>query len=223
MKMSEKNEILAITSGPLATNSYIAVDAAARSAVVVDAPPGCANAVTEALKSRSIEEATIVITHGHWDHTADAAALVEMLKAPVLIHRSDAAGLEHPHSFGYPLPAPLAGVKASGFAEAGAELRRGSLHFRVLHIPGHTPGHIGLYESRMGVVFTGDVLFEGSVGRTDLPGGDWDTLMESIRRELLPLPAHTVVYPGHGGTTTIGREREVNPFVREYLDFFDPE
>ncbi len=221
--MSEKIEILAFTSGPLSTNSYIAVDAAARSAVVVDAPPGCASAVTEVLKSRSIVEATIVITHGHWDHTADAAALAGMLEAPVLIHRSDEAALEHPHSFGYPSSAPIAGIKASGFAEAGSELRRGSLHFRVLHLPGHTPGHIGLYESRLGIVFTGDVLFEGSVGRTDLPGGDWETLMESIRRELLPLPARTAVYPGHGGATTIGREREVNPFVREYMDFFDQE
>jgi len=141
------------------------------------------------------------------------AEQAEELKVPIYLHPADLPlwSVDGGASFFgldlEPLPPP-----GPAF-EDGMHLHCGALDFEVLHLPGHTPGHVGLLESAHGWLFSGDVLFAGSIGRTDLPGGDYATLMDSIRNRLLPLPDSTLVYSGHGPETTIGRERRSNPFI----------
>jgi glyoxylase-like metal-dependent hydrolase (beta-lactamase superfamily II) len=111
-------------------------------------------------------------------------------------------------------------MKAHQLLNGGEVISIGKLRLAVIHAPGHTPGHVVFHEAQENVLFSGDVLFHSSIGRTDLPGGDYDTLMKSISTSLLTLPEHTVVYPGHGPHTTIGFEKTHNPFILEYFDHF---
>jgi glyoxylase-like metal-dependent hydrolase (beta-lactamase superfamily II) len=139
----------------------------------------------------------ILITHSHFDHTGAAQEIGRITKAPILIHRLDASGLN---------------FKPDGYLDEGQQIGVGTYSITVIHTPGHSPGGVCFYTN--GAVFTGDTLFAGSVGRTDFPGGSHTQLIEGVRTKIFPLGDHFRVYPGHGPATTIGKERLTNPFFR---------
>ena len=194
--------------GLIDTNCWIASDADGVPAVVID-PAGDADAILDALGDRPVE--AVVLTHGHFDHLMAVPALIEATGAPLEVHRLDAGALADPAlNLG-----GMAGVEPVALVpdiilEDGDEVRCGDTPLTVLHTPGHTPGSICLYAP--GHLFAGDTLFADSVGRTDMAGGDARALAASIREKLAPLPDDTAVHPGHGGESTIGRERKRNMF-----------
>jgi hydroxyacylglutathione hydrolase len=205
--------VLQLPLGPIQTNCYIVGDDSTGEAVVID-PGDEAVRVLDALAERQWTCRHILLTHAHFDHIGAVADLVEATSAPLAIHPAElplyragggaaAFGLDGP-----PVPEP------DVLLVPGQALQIGSLRFEVLFVPGHTVGHVAFYHAGGPAVFSGDVLFQQGIGRTDLPGGDYDQLMRSLREVLLELPDDTVVCSGHGPTTTIGAEREENPFLQ---------
>lgn len=205
--------VIAIPNGRFAENCYLVLDERSGDAAVID-PGEEAGLILHKLAAAEGRAVGIWITHAHVDHVLGVARVKAATGAPVSLHPADRLLYDHVPdqalAFGMaaePLPAPdraLAG---------GDMLRVGALAFRVRPAPGHSPGSV-VFEGE-GVAFSGDVLFQDSIGRTDLPGGDFDTLIRSIERELLALPDSTIVYPGHGPETTVGRERHSNPFLSD--------
>ena len=190
--------------GPTQTNCYVVrADAAARAAVVID--PGYEDI------SPGFDVAAILVTHCHWDHLGGIAGLAETSGAPVYMPESEAAVLENPQAF-YP-GQEIRPYSPDVRVEDGDTIDAAGLTFQTISVPGHSPGHVAYAVD--GVLFSGDVLFAGSVGRTDLPFADWDTLIESIRTLVDRFPPETVVYPGHGPPTTLGAELAGNPFLAE--------
>ena len=155
----------------------------------------------------------IIITHGHVDHVAANAEIQRATGGKLLIHEADRELIERPHAFWSAMVGGVEPSRPDGTLAEGDELHVGDLTVRVLHTPGHTPGGVCLAVENL--LLTGDTLFAGSIGRTDLPGGDMARLMQSIRAQLWNLPAATVVAPGHGPLSTIGAEKRQNPFLRE--------
>ncbi len=202
-----------VESGPFYTIGYLVGDENSGKAIVVDAPKDSASPIISAANRNNMTIELIVNTHGHWDHIADNAELQNQTLAPIAIHRLDEPRILDPKPVFFQLPFEIPPTKAGKYLEAGDVLEVGNLKFEVLFTPGHTEGGVCLYERNKKILFSGDTLFAGSVGRVDLPGGDWDTLMKSIQTELLNLPDEVTVYPGHGPSTTIGRERKRNPFL----------
>ncbi|MBI5598392.1 MAG: MBL fold metallo-hydrolase [Deltaproteobacteria bacterium] len=200
--------------GPLDVNCYIVWDKKTRDAVIID-PGGDAAVIEEEALDRGLTVRHIINTHGHFDHVGADEELKHSMEAGVAIHFSDRALLEN---FGrqcaqFGCAAVKRNPSADLFIEDGMELGFGGLALRVLHTPGHTPGGVTLLIEGEKVIFTGDTLFAGSVGRTDLPGGSSDTLMDSIKEKILPLGDDVMVFPGHGPETTVGDERRSNPFL----------
>jgi hydroxyacylglutathione hydrolase len=199
--------------GPFQTNCYIIACPETRESVVID--PGTPDPwLKRILAEEKLMPSTIWLTHGHVDHIGAVGWVQSFTQAPIWIHSADEAMLYDTHLngsayFGEPVTAP----KPDRRLEEGEILSVGNLRFRVLHIPGHSPGSICFNLEQGGHLIAGDTLFAGSIGRTDLPGGDHAALIAAIRTKLLPLPPETVVYPGHGPTTTIGDEKEFNPFL----------
>jgi glyoxylase-like metal-dependent hydrolase (beta-lactamase superfamily II) len=204
-----------IAAGPVLTNAYLVADSTTRQAVLIDAPMESFQWFMEKITTLNLEPRALWLTHTHWDHTADAAALADQLGIPVLVHPLDAYRLHNPNAHTvFPLPVHLDAVPIGGYIHHGDVLSVGNLRFEVRHVPGHTEGSVVFVEHSARVVFCGDTLFAGSIGRTDLPGGDYDLLIASIRRELFSLPDEVVCYPGHMEATTIGQERRTNPFFQ---------
>jgi glyoxylase-like metal-dependent hydrolase (beta-lactamase superfamily II) len=194
-----------LVCGPLSNNAYLLSSPNATGALLVDAPMESDDAVSKALAEHDLTLETIVLTHSHWDHVADAAALAARTGAALVAHALDAAELARSRRTmllpGMELP-PLAVTRR---LEDGDEVRVGAARLTVLHTPGHTPGSICLYCPEAALILAGDTLFAGSYGRVDLPGGDPQRMVASLCR-LAALPPQTRVLPGHGAPTSIGAE-----------------
>ena len=185
-----------IVVGLYQANCYILASKGSREGVVID-PGAEAPRILAEIEGEGIRVRSILLTHGHMDHTGAADEVRRSTGAPVLIH---------------PLDAPMAGLSPDGSLEDGQAIRVGSYTLTVLHTPGHSPGGVCL--AAPGVVFTGDALFAGSVGRTDFPGGSHELLIRGVAEKVFPLGDDRRVYPGHGPATTVGRERRTNPFFQ---------
>lgn len=197
--------------GAARTNCYVVRRGPdAPEAVVVDPGADAAGLRLELARMGS-SCAAILITHTHWDHLGAVADLAEGTGSPVHIPEVEAPVLARPADF-YPGMA-IRGYEADVLLEGGETVETAGIAFETIKVPGHSPGHVAYYAD--GALFSGDVLFAGSVGRTDLPFSDWDMLVESIRTLMESLPADTVVYPGHGPQTTLGTELARNPFLAE--------
>jgi len=209
-----------VECGPVDTRGYLIGDEQSGEGMVVDVPIEGTEQFLQLIRGHNLHVKTIVLTHGHFDHVGEVKKLSNALQARVCVGSADEVMVREPGKSMLGLPFAIEGMTPHRLLEDGDAIPCGRLNLRVIHVPGHTPGHIALYEMQENLLFSGDVLFHSSIGRTDLPGGDYDTLMKSITEKLLTLPEETVVYPGHGPHTTIGFEKGHNPFIREYLDHF---
>jgi len=195
------------------TNCYIVGCEETREGSVID-PGGHPEHVLAEVERHGLTVKYVLDTHAHFDHTDANGAVVEATGAPLALHPDDFALLKMSGG------ATLFGLQADPSPPPSLELHDGDvlevgkLRFRVLHTPGHTPGHVCFYEAQEGAIFDGDVLFYRGIGRADLPGGSMQQLLRSIRRVLFALPDETVVYSGHGPATTIGEEKRLNPWLR---------
>jgi glyoxylase-like metal-dependent hydrolase (beta-lactamase superfamily II) len=198
--------------GPIGTNCYVVrADRSADEAVVID-PSGESPEVRLDLERAGGRCVAILITHGHWDHLVGVADLAEATGAPVHMAEEERALLEDINTF-TPLSVQLREYTPDVLLQGDETLELAGITFETVRVPGHSPAHLAYHAA--GCLFSGDVLFAGSVGRTDLPGADWDTLVDSIRTLNDRFPPETVVYPGHGPETTLGEEVARNPFLAE--------
>lgn len=204
-----------IPVGMLACNCSIVGDEATGEAVVID-PGDDVERVQEILARRKLQPRYIVVTHAHIDHVGGIEKLKKATGAPVLMHQSDLPLYQN-----LVIQAAWLGVRPPGtvevdqFLRQGDRLRWGGLELEVLHTPGHSPGSVSLHmPGEHARIFSGDTLFQASIGRTDLWGGSFDQILRSIHETLLRFPDETPVFPGHGPATTIGDERETNPFLQ---------
>ena len=188
--------------GPWQTNAYLVWDGRSPDALVLDPGMGAADPLLERVAAIGLRLHLIANSHGHIDHIFDNAPLMRGSGAPLAIHPDDAYRLDGRNTYGF----EVAAVTASRELREGEQLAIGDLVWDVLHLPGHTEGSVGLYEERLGLLLSGDVLFAGAYGRTDLPGGDDGQMAVSLARLAHELPASVRVLPGHGPETTIGRE-----------------
>jgi hydroxyacylglutathione hydrolase len=200
-------------TGPIATNGYLVADKRGGKAVVIDAPQGAAALMVAKAGEWKTPVDFLINTHAHWDHFLDNAELLRLTGAKFGIHRESAPLLEIPQARLFGLDLDIEPSKPDFFLEEGKVFAVGDLRFEILHCPGHCPGSVVLFERKERAAFVGDVLFAGSIGRTDLPGGDHQLLLDGIREKLLPLGDEVRVFSGHGPVTTIGEERRTNPFL----------
>jgi glyoxylase-like metal-dependent hydrolase (beta-lactamase superfamily II) len=190
--------------GPIATNLYVLGDEASREAIAIDTATPCVEWVTQTLAERGWTLKLIISTHRHWDHIGDNAAVADATGAEIAAHVLDRHGLEHPAALNAPFPIPPS-VPAVDLAE-GSRIRFGEIDLEVLHTPGHTEGSVCLLASGERLLFTGDTLFAGGWGRTDLPGGSVDEIIESLSR-LGAMADDLRVLPGHGRGSTLEVEK----------------
>ncbi len=196
-------EMTSFTSGPYSTNGYLLVSKGV--GALIDCPPDSAPLIEEAAKGIEVEK--ILLTHSHWDHIADCGELADHFGAAVYVHEEDAENLRHPGADGLkpPLTGAIPGREPDGFLAEGDEVMVGQVGLKVLHTPGHAPGQICLYNEAEGILFCGDLLFRGAMGSIALPTAEPERMWSSLAR-VAKLPGETVVYSGHGPSTTIGAE-----------------
>jgi hydroxyacylglutathione hydrolase len=212
-------DVRMFTVGPVQENCFIVRRKDAATALIVD-PGDEAPKLLGALDSLGIETVeAILITHTHFDHIGAVAPVAEATKAPVYCPELEVEVLANVMDY-VPWPGfgPFESYDADHTVGGGETLKLAGLTINVVFTPGHSPGHVTYAIADEGAVFSGDVLFQGSVGRVDLPGGDWPTLLASIEKLTSDYPPETTVYPGHMGVTTLGRERATNPFLRELAE-----
>ncbi len=209
--------LIRLVVGPLQVNCFILADEKTLEAVVID-PGDDAEDILKIIKDKALKVKYIVDTHAHFDHVGANKAIKDATGAELLLHEADAAVLatvsQQSSAFGMDT---VSSPPADRYVKHGDVITAGEVALKVLHTPGHTPGGISLLEQ--GMVFTGDALFAGSIGRTDFPGGDLTTLLRSINTNLMTLPDDTKVFSGHGPASTIGDERRDNPFLNEQSGF----
>jgi glyoxylase-like metal-dependent hydrolase (beta-lactamase superfamily II) len=207
------------TVGPVQENCFLLWQEASKQALIVD-PGDEAPRLLKAITELGLEIEAILVTHCHFDHIGAVAPVAKATGAPVYISRMEAPVLADINSWVPPGFGPFESHQAEQLLEGGEKLELAGFEIDVLFTPGHSPGHVAYSVADERAIFSGDVLFQSSVGRTDLPGGDWATLLGSIRTLVETLPADkdgddTTVYPGHMGNTTLGVERLTNPFLAE--------
>ena len=207
--------IIQMPMGPLQTNCYVIACNETKQAAIID-PAWDARAILRQVDEQGWTISHILLTHAHFDHVGALADLKARTDAPVYAHADTVPMLERATTaaamWGFTIEQPL---PPDHLLQEGEVVAVGELRPIVLSTPGHAPGHVCFYLAEHRVVFDGDVLFQGGIGRTDLPGGDYATLMASIRDKLLTMPDETMVLSGHGQPTTIGEERRGNPFLLE--------
>ncbi len=210
--MGKTMKIEKFVTGIISTNCYLVSNVETHQAVIVD-PAAVPKALTEAVERDGLTVEAVLLTHGHFDHTMGLDALLKLWDVPVYVEEEDQEILTDPKL-------NLSSAYTAGFTFSGAQsvedgqiLSLAGFQFQVLHTPGHTRGGCCYYAASEQVLFSGDTLFQASVGRTDFPNSSTLDLLRSIREKLLPLPDETVVYPGHMGETTIGYERDHNPYL----------
>ena len=208
------------------TNCYVVAPGKSEQCVIIDPGVGTAERIDEIIADNGLHPVAVVLTHGHLDHTFSVLPVCQAKDVPAFIHAADRPALSDPWSgLGLPVGAPLFGVAGLTFAEpddvrtlADSDIvELAGMKFQVRETPGHTPGSVvfSLPTTEADLLFAGDVLFAGSIGRTDLPGGSMPAMVTSLRNVILPLPDDVIVLPGHGPQTTIGRERATNPFLKD--------
>jgi hydroxyacylglutathione hydrolase len=209
-------QIQTFTFNPLQENTYILYDETG-ACVIID--PGCyekqeKQTLQDFIQSNNLTVTKLLNTHGHIDHVLGNAFVKQKFGVDLYIHPTDEATLlavqTYAPNWGFVQYEP---AQPDHYLNEGDTVTFGNSTLDVLFVPGHAPGHIAFYNADQKICISGDVLFRGSIGRTDLPGGDFDTLIESIETKLFPLGDEVTVYPGHGGTTTIGYEKKYNPFL----------
>ena len=204
------------TGGLAATNAYLVVDEATRSAAIIDAPESTTASLLAIAKQHDYRIEYLLLTHGHWDHISDHKVVTDAYpNAKVLIHKLDEPKLQQPGSLLFELPYSILPRDADGYIEDGQKIHIGHLTLAAMHTPGHAEGHLCFYTNEHATLIAGDLLMAGAVGRYDLPDGDVELLRKSLHRVML-LPNNTRVLSGHGPTTTIGNERNGNPYIREW-------
>ena len=215
-------------AGPFGTNMYLLIDDTGTRCAIVDAPPGIAQTLLPFLKKNSLALDAVLLTHGHWDHNGGVAGVLAGTRSangadvPVFAHADGRDFHEHPENYSHWYQSAIPGLSAADFpafklsrpTDDGAEFELLGKKWRAFHVPGHCPGSLAFYCAEEKTIFTGDALFAGSIGRTDLPGGDFATLEKSIREKIFTLPRDVRVLPGHGSGTTVGDEIDSNPYVR---------
>lgn len=202
------------------TNCYVLSSEPGGPGVIVDAPPDL-EAVLGIVAEADAVPVALLATHGHVDHVGGAGAVSRHFALTAYLHPDDEWLAADPADqlqwlFGMRLPGDFAPPERFERLADGQVLNLAGSSLRVLHTPGHTPGHCCFHVAEDGVLFSGDLLFAGSIGRTDLPGGDFDTLMRSMEDKVVTLPPETGVFPGHGPVTTIARELQINPFLGRF-------
>ncbi|MEV6403456.1 MBL fold metallo-hydrolase [Streptomyces bobili] len=218
--------IAGFPAGAWGTNCYLVAPAAGEECVIIDPGHQAALGVEETLRKHRLKPVAVVLTHGHLDHVASVVPVCGAHGVPAWIHPEDRFMMNDPEkglgrSIGMPLLGELTVGEPDDVRELtdGAKLRLAGLEFSVAHAPGHTRGSVTFRMPEIAdvpsVLFSGDLLFAGSIGRTDLPGGSMDDMLESLARVVLPLDDSTVVLPGHNEHTTIGQERATNPYLRQ--------
>lgn len=193
-------EIVQIPAGPVETNSFLFIDPATSEALIIDAPPESISRIEAELMARKASPTALVITHGHWDHVVDTAAIRDRYEVPVIVHELDRERLESPGDRDYQAVVPDQILTGGETVEVGEHV------FQVLHTPGHSPGQMSLYNAENAILFGGDTLFPNGYGRVDIPGASESDTLATLER-LLEFPDDVTVYPGHGMPTTIGQER----------------
>lgn len=201
--------------GPFGTNLIILGCNQTKEAALIDAPLGACDVAIKEVKKLGLSVKFLLLTHSHWDHIVEAAALKNHFKVPLFIHADDAGNLEHPGSDGLPLPIDIPGISADGFFEDAQEVIVGNLVLKIMHTPGHTPGGVCFYLEEQKTLVSGDTLFKGAIGKlsfaTARPALMWDSL-----KRLAKLPPDTKVYPGHGEPTTIKAEQWIASAKERY-------
>jgi hydroxyacylglutathione hydrolase len=214
-----------LPAGPIQTNAYLLTEPARGEAVLIDAPGGVWATVAKILEQQKCALKELWLTHGHWDHTQGGAEVVQASGAKVRAHEDDRAMIETPEIMERFMGESmnLRPIHVDHWVKQGDRLDVLGTTVEVRHVPGHCPGNVLFYfpsfakpsenKAAIGVAFVGDALFNGSIGRTDLPGGDFEQLAQAIREQIYTLPADTVVFSGHGPKTTVEHERAHNPYV----------
>lgn len=204
-----------LPAGPIQTNAYLLTAPERGEAVLIDAPGDVWGEVRDLLEKEGCSLTELWLTHGHWDHTQGGAEVVRATGAKVRAHAEDRVMIETPELMERFLGGRirLEPVAVDYWVEGGARFEALGTTVEVRHVPGHCPGNVLFYLPALGAAFVGDALFSGSIGRTDLPGGDFDQLERSIREQIYTLPPDTAVLPGHGPKTTVAAERSGNPYV----------
>lgn len=211
-------KVLMHTGGIAGTNCYVVVDEKTSECVLFDAPDHTVEPVLEQIRANGWKLIGLWLTHGHFDHLADHKVVTDAFPGtPVLIHKLDEPKLKQPNTRFFPLPFTIPPGEASALVEDGQELSIGSLKCRVIHTPGHAPGHVMYYFESEGVLIGGDLIIGGATGRYDLPDSNYDDLCESVRK-VMKLPPETRLLGGHGDPTTLAHELQTNYYVQQILE-----
>lgn len=193
-------------SGPFETNAYVYSCPETKEAAIIDPAPKSAEKIVSYLQAHKLTPTQILLTHSHWDHIGDVAPLLKQYPLKVLIHPDDVPNLEHPGSDGLPCWISISGVKPHQLIHEGDVIEVGNLRLHVIETPGHTPGGVSFYDKESEVLFSGDTLFQGTIGNLSFPTSVPNLMWKSLEK-LAKLPKTTRVLPGHGSETTIGQEQ----------------